>query len=139
MKSKGTAYLLWCGCLIGFCGLHRFYIGKVGTGLLWLFTLGLFGIGQFIDLFTLGGQVDVVNLKGGVAGGPRIEQKQNVVVNVAAPASAPAAPAPAPAVAQSTGSSLSKTEQLEKLAALLEAGHISQEEFDSQKSNLLTS
>ena len=63
MKEKGTAYIFWAGCLIGICGLHRFYIGKVGTGLLWLFTFGLFGVGQFIDLFTLGGQVDVANLK----------------------------------------------------------------------------
>ena len=61
-KSKGVAYLLLIGgsffCL---CGLHRFYIGKVGTGILWLLTLGLLGIGQLIDLFTLGHQVDVCN------------------------------------------------------------------------------
>ena len=24
MKDKGVAYLLWCGCLLGACGLHRF-------------------------------------------------------------------------------------------------------------------
>ncbi|NNE34493.1 MAG: NINE protein [Rhodothermales bacterium] len=63
MKEKGTAYILWAGCIIGLCGLHRLYLGKVGTGLIWLFTFGLLGIGQLIDVFTLGGQVDTVNVK----------------------------------------------------------------------------
>lgn len=60
-KDKGLAYILWAVCLFGICGLHRLYIGKIGTGLIWLFTFGLFGFGQLIDLFTLSGQVDVVN------------------------------------------------------------------------------
>jgi TM2 domain-containing membrane protein YozV len=61
MKSKGTAYLLWLPSLIGVAGLQRFYIGKIGTGILWLLTLGVFGIGSLIDLFTLGGQVEQYN------------------------------------------------------------------------------
>lgn len=62
IKSKGVAYFfLIGGSFFGVCGLHRFYIGKVGTGILWLLTLGLLGIGQIIDLFTLGTQVDVYN------------------------------------------------------------------------------
>lgn len=63
MKDKGVAYILWAGCLFGICGLQRLYIGKIGTGILWLLTFGLFGFGQLIDLFTLSGQVDVVNSK----------------------------------------------------------------------------
>jgi TM2 domain-containing membrane protein YozV len=61
MKSKGTAYVLWLFSLVGICGLYRFYIGKVGTGILWLFTFGLLGVGVLIDLFTLGDQVEQVN------------------------------------------------------------------------------
>lgn len=63
MKEKSTAYILWAAGLIGICGLHRLYLGKVGTGLLWLFTLGLFGIGQIVDLFTLGRQVEDFNIR----------------------------------------------------------------------------
>jgi len=53
MRSTGTSYLLWLLCLVGFCGIHRFYNGKWITGLIWLFTGGLLFIGQFIDLFLI--------------------------------------------------------------------------------------
>ncbi len=59
MKSTLTAYLLWF--FLGFLGIHKFYVGKTGMGILYLFTGGLFGIGWFIDLFTLAGQVNKYN------------------------------------------------------------------------------
>lgn len=61
MKDKTVAYLLWCGCFVGICGLHRIYNGKFGTGFLWLFTFGLLGIGQIVDLFTIPGMVEDAN------------------------------------------------------------------------------
>jgi len=39
--------------LFGIFGGHRFYAGKVGTGLLFLFTAGFFAIGWVIDIFTV--------------------------------------------------------------------------------------
>ncbi len=47
--KRVTALLLTVPGIFGLCGLHRFYVGKIGTGILWLFTWGLFGIGQVID------------------------------------------------------------------------------------------
>lgn len=61
MKSKGIAYLLWLIGFFGCLGFHRFYLEKIGTGILWLITGGIFGLGALIDLFTLGGQVDMYN------------------------------------------------------------------------------
>lgn len=58
MKSTGIAYLLWCCCFLGFCGIHRFYNGKWITGLIWFFTGGLFLIGQIIDLFLIPGMTE---------------------------------------------------------------------------------
>jgi TM2 domain-containing membrane protein YozV len=52
-----TSYVLWALGFMGLCGLHRLYNGKTTTGLIWLFTLGLGGLGQFIDIFLLPGIV----------------------------------------------------------------------------------
>ena len=50
-KNKWLAVLLCV--LFGCLGVHRFYEGKIGTGILWLFTGGLLGIGAIIDFFIL--------------------------------------------------------------------------------------
>ena len=70
--DTGVAYLLWCTCLFGFCGGQRFYAGKMGSGLLYLFTFGLFGFGQLIDLALIPGMVTDRNqtLRGRYLGQP---------------------------------------------------------------------
>ena len=51
-KSRWLAFIL---CFFfGKFGIHRFYAGKIGTGLLWLFTFGFFGIGWLVDLILIG-------------------------------------------------------------------------------------
>jgi TM2 domain-containing membrane protein YozV len=56
-SSSGTAFLLWLACALGLCGIHRFYLGKPISGILYLLTFGVFGIGQLVDLFLLRGMV----------------------------------------------------------------------------------
>lgn len=70
-KSVGTAYILWALGIFGICGVHRLYLGKTGTGVLWLFTFGLLGIGQLIDLFLIPGMVENHNFKLAVLQGSR--------------------------------------------------------------------
>lgn len=52
-KSRGTALLLSLACFLGFCGLHRIYLGRPISGIIQLVTAGLFGIWQLIDIVLL--------------------------------------------------------------------------------------
>lgn len=79
MKNKTTALIL---CLLGFVGLgglHRFYLGHIGMGILYFCTGGLCGIGTIIDLLSLDNMVNMSNLlyKNMYGGG------NNINVNVA--------------------------------------------------------
>jgi TM2 domain-containing membrane protein YozV len=46
---------------LGVFGIHRFYMGKIFTGLLYLFTGGLFLVGVLYDFLTLNEQLSDVN------------------------------------------------------------------------------
>lgn len=61
MKSKAATYFLWF--FFGVFSAHRFYLGKVTSGIIYLLTGQLFGIGWIIDLFLIDGMVDRYNLE----------------------------------------------------------------------------
>ena len=54
---------------LGMFGIHRFYMGKIGTGIVYLLTFGLLGVGYIYDMWTLNDQVTLINA-GGTPGTP---------------------------------------------------------------------
>lgn len=130
MKSKLVAYVLWF--FLGVFGVHRFYLGKIGSGILYFFTLGIFGIGWFIDLFTLGGQVDTRNaLILGKANSSNNQNRNmnNIVVNIPAMNSNP--------LPFKSNEDYGVAERLQKLVELKEKMLITEEEYEVQKAKIL--
>ena len=102
--------LLLC-LFVGMLGVHRFYVGKIGTGVAMIFTLGGLGIWVLVDfiLICIGSFRDIEG---------RVVKYQRVIVNEQA---------------NNTGIA----EELEKFAELKEKGIISEEEFNKKKEELL--
>ena len=61
LKDLGVAYILLV--FFAYIGVHKFYLGRPGMGVLYIFTLGLFGIGTLYDIFTLSSQTRAANAK----------------------------------------------------------------------------
>ena len=58
-KDVGITYLLWF--FLGLFSAHRFYLGKTGTALLQMFTLGGLGVWLLIDVFLIPSMVREYN------------------------------------------------------------------------------
>ena len=58
-KDMAVAYLLWF--FFGLWGLHRFYLGQAGVGVVYLLTAGVCGFGWLLDAFLLAGEVTRLN------------------------------------------------------------------------------
>ena len=54
--KNGVVCLLLC-LFLGFLGIHRFYLGRYISGVIWLLTGGLLGVGVFFDLFLTGAYI----------------------------------------------------------------------------------
>jgi len=51
IKDKWVVLIL--AILLGWLGVHRFYVGKIGTGIVYLFTGGLFFMGVIVDVILI--------------------------------------------------------------------------------------
>lgn len=53
VSEKGFVPALLLAILLGGLGVHRFYVGKIGTGVLMIFTLGGLGIWTLVDIIMI--------------------------------------------------------------------------------------
>jgi len=90
--QSSIAYALWCVCFIGGFGIHRFYLGRIWSGIFYLLTAGGFFIGQLYDLITMKRLVRNANIQTGRLPHPR---QARIDTGAAAPSPRPKLPRPA--------------------------------------------
>lgn len=122
-KNKDTTLIL---CIFGGAfGLHQFYVGNLGNGLLYLFTVGFFCFGWIGDIIKilLGSFRDNAGMPLTATRGQNNEIPEVRVVNQ-----------------ETVYNSIRQEDnitQIERLAKLKDQGIITQEEFDTKKKELL--
>ena len=120
-KSRLITLLL---CIfVGGLGIHRFYVGKIGTGILWLLTGGCLGIGALVDIIMIATENFTDDTDRLIVQ----DQRKN--------------PRPAYAYAAQGTTKSARDEaldQLEKLAKLRDSGAITLEEYEQKKADILS-
>ena len=122
-SEKDWLVTLLFSIFLGYLGIHRFYVGKVGTGILWLLTGGCLGIGMLVDIIMIATENFTDDNNRLIVQ----DQRKN--------------PRPAYAyAAQSTTKSArdEALDQLEKLAKLRDSGAITLEEYEQKKADILS-
>ena len=122
-KSRLITLLL---CIfVGGLGIHRFYVGKIGTGILWLLTGGCLGVGALVDIIMIATENFTDD------GNRLIVQDSRKNPNYAYSS----------ASSGTSGATKSSRDdvldQIEKLAKLRDSGAITQEEYDAKKAILM--
>lgn len=126
VSQKDWLVTLLLAIFVGSLGVHRFYTKKIGTGILWLLTLGCFWIGWLVDVI----MIATSTFKDGDGLLILSDSKKREMGISTAPAAVQAEPAK---VDQSQG----YLDQLAQLAKLKESGVITAEEFEQKKAQLL--
>ena len=111
---------------LGYLGIHRFYVGKIGTGILWLLTGGCLGIGALVDIIM-------------IATENFTDDENRLIVQDSKKDAAFAYAAHNGNASSGTKSSREDVlDQIEKLAKLRDSGVISQEEYEQKKAILMS-
>ena len=124
-SNKDWLVTLLFSIFLGYLGIHRFYVGKIGTGILWLLTGGCLGVGALVDII-------MIATENFTDDGNRLivqdsRKNQNYAYSSASYGTS-----------GTTKSSRDNVlDQIEKLAKLRDSGAITQEEYDAKKAILM--